>query len=266
MIVVVSVQVALRYAAQHLLDWSDEVSRLLFVWCMFLAIPLGIREGAHVGIELLVDPLSRACAALLANACTTVGAIGLMAIVFYETVIVAWDTWDELLPTLDMSANWFLVPVAVSAAHSILHLVQLLWRDPVRTVVAMTSDAMSTWVMVFFWSRRCFGMPLAFALGIAAHRRPRADPSVDFNMLPPRMMNAVNSFPLMSIPLFMVAGELMIKGGIMEQTDRVRERARRAACAAGWRRSRCSPARSCRSCPAPRCRMPRRCPPPSARS
>jgi tripartite ATP-independent transporter DctM subunit len=36
-------------------------------------------------------------------------------------------------------------------------------------------------------------------------------------MLPPRMMNAVNSFPLMSIPLFMVAGELMIKGGIMEQ-------------------------------------------------
>ena len=31
------------------------------------------------------------------------------------------------------------------------------------------------------------------------------------------MMTSVNSFPLMAIPLFMVAGELMIKGGIMGQ-------------------------------------------------
>jgi TRAP-type C4-dicarboxylate transport system permease small subunit len=57
MIVVVSVQVALRYLLNTSLDWSDEVSRLLFVWGMFLAIPLGIREGAHVGIELLVGHL-----------------------------------------------------------------------------------------------------------------------------------------------------------------------------------------------------------------
>ena len=63
MIVVVSVQVALRYALNTSLDWSDEVSRMLFVWCMFLAIPLGIREGAHVGIELLVGHLPPAVAA-----------------------------------------------------------------------------------------------------------------------------------------------------------------------------------------------------------
>jgi tripartite ATP-independent transporter DctM subunit len=35
--------------------------------------------------------------------------------------------------------------------------------------------------------------------------------------MPNRMMNAVNSFPLMSIPLFMIAGELMLKGGIMDR-------------------------------------------------
>ena len=31
------------------------------------------------------------------------------------------------------------------------------------------------------------------------------------------MMHAVNSFPLMSIPFFMLAGELMIKAGIVER-------------------------------------------------
>jgi tripartite ATP-independent transporter DctM subunit len=70
--------------------------------------------------------------------------------------------------------------------------------------------------MVFFGAAALLGMPLAFALGIAA-LGGIAIADVDFNMLPPRMMNAINSFPLMSIPLFMVAGEIMIKGGIMEQ-------------------------------------------------
>jgi TRAP-type C4-dicarboxylate transport system permease small subunit len=136
MVVVVSIQVALRYLLNTSLDWSDEVSRLLFVWCMFLAIPLGIREGAHVGIELLVGHLPWPWRRMLVKAMALV-AVGMMAIILYETISVAYETWDELLPTLDLSTNWFLVPVAVAAAHSILHLIQLLWRTPVRTVVTM---------------------------------------------------------------------------------------------------------------------------------
>ncbi|HUQ76288.1 MAG TPA: TRAP transporter large permease [Burkholderiales bacterium] len=75
---------------------------------------------------------------------------------------------------------------------------------------------MSWWVMAFFLAAGLLGMPLAFALGAAAIGGLWMS-NVDFNMLPQRMMAAVNSFPLMAIPLFMVAGELMIKGGIMEQ-------------------------------------------------
>ena len=70
--------------------------------------------------------------------------------------------------------------------------------------------------MAFFLVAGLLGMPLAFALGTAAIGGLWLS-DVDFNMLPQRMMSSVNSFPLMAIPLFMVAGELMIKGGIMEQ-------------------------------------------------
>ncbi|HET7671984.1 MAG TPA: TRAP transporter large permease [Burkholderiales bacterium] len=70
--------------------------------------------------------------------------------------------------------------------------------------------------MAFFLAAGLLGMPLAFALGAAAIGGLWMS-NVDFNMLPQRMMASVNSFPLMAIPLFMVAGELMIKGGIMEQ-------------------------------------------------
>ena len=136
MIAVVSLQVLLRYAFNSSLDWSDEISRLLFVWSMFLAIPLGIREGAHVGIELLTAHIPAHARVLLAKACAIVGA-ALMAVVFWQAVKVAWLTWDELMQSLNVSANWFMVPVAIAAAHSFLHLVQLLWREPVRTVRAV---------------------------------------------------------------------------------------------------------------------------------
>ena len=55
MVGVVSAQVALRYGFNESIDWADEVGRLAFVWAIFLASPLGVRDGAHIGIDLLVD-------------------------------------------------------------------------------------------------------------------------------------------------------------------------------------------------------------------
>ena len=58
MTTIVAVQVGLRYGLNESLDWADEVSRLAFVWSVFLAIPLGIKRGAHVSMELLTGWLS----------------------------------------------------------------------------------------------------------------------------------------------------------------------------------------------------------------
>ena len=75
---------------------------------------------------------------------------------------------------------------------------------------------MSLLVMAAFVVIASLGVPLAFALGLSAVVGLIAS-DLPFNMLPTRMMNALDSFPLLSIPLFMAAGELMIKAGIMEQ-------------------------------------------------
>lgn len=136
MIAIVTLQVVLRYGANASIDWSEEVSRLLFVWCMFLAIPLGIREGAHVGIELLTAHIPVHVRAMLARACAAGGA-ALMAVVFWQSVKVAALTWDEMMQSVNASANWFMVPVAIAAAHSFCHFIQLLWREPRRTVQAV---------------------------------------------------------------------------------------------------------------------------------
>lgn len=136
MIAIVTAQVALRYGFNTSIDWSEEISRLLFVWCMFLAIPLGLREGAHVGIELLLAHIPAAARAHLARACALGGA-AIMVVVFWQAVKVAELTWDEMMQSVNLSANWFMVPVAVAAAHSFLHFLQLLWREPLRSVRAV---------------------------------------------------------------------------------------------------------------------------------
>lgn len=75
---------------------------------------------------------------------------------------------------------------------------------------------MSLLVILVFLGIAVLGMPLAFALGASAFAGLITS-DVDFNLLPTRMMNAVNAFPLMSIPFFILAGELMLKAGMMER-------------------------------------------------
>lgn len=77
-------------------------------------------------------------------------------------------------------------------------------------------NTMTLMVLVLFAVLAFCGMPLAFSLGFASLG---ALYLADFpvTMMAQRMLFAVDSFPLMAIPLFMLAGELMVKAGMMER-------------------------------------------------
>jgi len=57
MSILVSLQVVMRYFFSSSIDSADELSRLFFVWAIFLAIPHGVKHGVHVGIDLCVRML-----------------------------------------------------------------------------------------------------------------------------------------------------------------------------------------------------------------
>ena len=75
---------------------------------------------------------------------------------------------------------------------------------------------MTLTVIIIFFGLALLGMPLAFALGFASLGGLLAG-GIELSVLPQRMMHSVNSFPLMAIPLFMLAGELMVRAGIMQR-------------------------------------------------
>ncbi|TCT03908.1 TRAP transporter small permease [Aquabacter spiritensis] len=124
MVVVVVAQVALRYGLGQSFDWADEISRLLFVWVVFLALPLGIPKAAHVGVSLLTDRLSDRPRRLLFRL-TSLMCAALLAVVAYQGALLAIDQWEEPLSTLDASVALFLVPLVFGCAHGVLHFLAL---------------------------------------------------------------------------------------------------------------------------------------------
>lgn len=136
MVAIVSVQVFMRYGLNSSLDWAEEVSRLLFVWSVFLAIPLGIKRGSHVGVELLTAWLPAPLQKGLFQLASLLSML-LMGVVGWQALILARDQWDEPLTTLDLSVGLFLVPLVIGSAHSVLHLLAALADGPpAKTVIS----------------------------------------------------------------------------------------------------------------------------------
>ena len=131
MVAVVSLQVVFRYFVNVSLDWADEIARLTFVWSAFLGVPHGIRIGAHVGIDFIAKLVPPAALAWIFRA-TCIACAGLMGVVAWYSVVIARDSWDQLMPVLDFSTAWFYVAIAVCGAHCVIHFVLLAWdHEPV---------------------------------------------------------------------------------------------------------------------------------------
>ncbi len=56
-ILVVTAQVVWRYVFNNSLVWTEELSRLLFTWIIFLGAALAVKEATHIRVTLLVDRL-----------------------------------------------------------------------------------------------------------------------------------------------------------------------------------------------------------------
>ena len=71
-------------------------------------------------------------------------------------------------------------------------------------------------IIIVFLLFALIGMPLAFTLGFSSFWALFYG-DMDLQILPQRMMHAVDNFPLMAIPLFMLAGEIMVESDIIKR-------------------------------------------------
>ncbi|MBL9187729.1 MAG: TRAP transporter small permease [Opitutaceae bacterium] len=59
-VLVGGLQVLCRYVFNASLSWSEELQRYGLIWIVFLAIVVGYRRGAHIGMGLFLEKMPRA--------------------------------------------------------------------------------------------------------------------------------------------------------------------------------------------------------------
>jgi TRAP-type C4-dicarboxylate transport system permease small subunit len=121
--IVICAQVFFRYVLNSSIDWSWDVPRLCFIWMGLLAIPLGLKRHAHVGIDLLIGLFPRPYQKLVIRI-NVLLMIVMMAVVGFYGARLARTTWPQLLTTIDVSVGVLYIALVICSIHCILHLVR----------------------------------------------------------------------------------------------------------------------------------------------
>ena len=101
--------------------FSNELSRVLFIWTIFLGMPLALSRGRHVGISILdrVLPQAGARGAIRAS---TVAALVALSVVFFKSIELAARNWDQTLNTMSVSAGVYYLPIPIGIGVTIIYL------------------------------------------------------------------------------------------------------------------------------------------------
>ncbi|WP_447554718.1 TRAP transporter small permease [Vreelandella sp. EE22] len=126
MVTIVSLQVFWRYVLGSSIDAADELSRLCFVWAIFLAIPHGVKHGVHVGIDLFVMMVPEWLKEIFFRLMSGVATLLMLAVMIGAWVAVV-DRWPELMPTLPITSAIYYIAVLICGVHAFMHLALLAW-------------------------------------------------------------------------------------------------------------------------------------------
>ena len=119
-------EVFFRYVLGSSIDSADELSRLFFIWAIFLAIPHGVKHGVHVGIDLFVLLMPVGMREMLFRAMAAISTL-LMLMVTLGAWVATIDRWSEQMPTLAITSSVYYIAVLICGLHAFLHLALLAW-------------------------------------------------------------------------------------------------------------------------------------------
>ena len=235
--VLVTVQVFARYVLNNTPPWSEELCRYLFIWVSFLGACVATRRAAHLGVDSLVSRLPAATREVLHHAVTTLVVVFTGLLVWQGAALVP-AMASQRSPSMALSLQYVFAAIPVASVIMLAVQVRALaraWAAPgLRLGVAL---ALAAAVAVVLTGRLvavspgiavvaligtmalliAVHMPIAFAVGIACVVYVVLRGELPLIVVPHRMIGGMDSFLLLAMPLFVLAGDLMNTGGITER-------------------------------------------------
>jgi tripartite ATP-independent transporter DctM subunit len=235
---VVGLQVVARHVMRQPIPWTEEVARLLLVWLMCVGGISALRHAQHPRVTALVRLLSEPRRRAVDRG------LRLVLLAFFLCLIV--PSWRltvasaaERLPASGLSGATISAVLPIALLLMSVALVQQLRRDGAgmngdrsflawslgaagvviaSVLVPLVAGAPPLAVLICgFLATAGLGMPLAFTLALTALTYLLGIGGVGLIILPIKILGGVDSFVLLAIPLFILAGALMESGGISER-------------------------------------------------
>ena len=235
--VLVSVQVFARYVLNNTPPWSEELCRYLFVWASFLGACVATGRAAHLGVDSLVVRLPAGVREVLRHAVTALIVVFMGLLVWQGAALVP-AMATQRSPSMGISLQYVFMAIPIAGAIMLaLQLKALVraWASPslrlgvalvvigaVLVVVAgrtleISPAAAVIALIVSMAILIAVHTPIAVAVGTACVAYVLLRGDLPLIVVPHRIIGGMDSFLLLALPLFVLAGDLMNTGGITER-------------------------------------------------
>lgn len=113
-----------RFTIAVPLMWPEELVRILMAWLCFIGAPIGLRLGAHIGINVFVDMLPVGVRRWIMRGMYILGFI-LCCILFYGGVKNWSNNFMQKTPAMRISIGWRYACVPIGAVFMAVEFVCL---------------------------------------------------------------------------------------------------------------------------------------------
>lgn len=228
-------QVFCRYVLNDSLSWSEELTRLLFVWLTFLGFGLAARRGALPTIFVLGERVSSSNAAAALNAARDAMSLAISMLMAVYGFKLAGGVAAIPTPALGISTAWFPLAVGTGGVMLVLQIADNAfartgsWRTGFGVAAAAVLVTVGISLLppglipagiataTIFVVLSVVGVPIALSLAGAAFIGLADFGLANLQAIARELAEGVNSFLLLAIPFFMLTGVIMSRGGLAER-------------------------------------------------
>ena len=129
----VLMNVFLRYFMNTGIYWSEEVATMCFVWCIFVGSASAYKNGAHLGVDLLVRKLPKVPRAIV-KILVDILLILINGYILYLSIKFVSTSYQKPTAVLAISSAWVSSSLIVGFGLTTIYAIRDMVADIIKTV------------------------------------------------------------------------------------------------------------------------------------